>query len=1062
MALLIDPSYFTKADLGLAYRKMKADLYYERGHANGFNLCIFEESLGKNLDQVYEKLTSGSLDWLSEHVGSWRIITKDLEAEDPKKEKTMPWIQSDPLLAWKDMLSKGKPTDGPKATFRVVSDHPIVFHLVTTLWLLKVGHRYDATLGKEAYGTRVRRTRPEKKDEVGNVSHLSMGTFKPYLGQFKAWRSNGIEEMKKALDADRKVVAITADVRQFYHKVGPGFLIKKSYLKAVGLSGLLTREELRFTRAIINSIVKWHEIVHRDLPSVIADPTVGLPVGLPAARLIANVALAELDRRIREDLKPIHYGRYVDDIILVMEDTKGYQSSHEVWDDILRVLGKKGSAILDWSSDEKNTSDPSTDQAMGIKVTRSYLGNGEVLFAGKKQKVFRLEGETGKALLHSIERTVQATSSEWRALPELPSSEKGLAARLTRACDHSGEDADNLRKTDVVSPKRQALALQLRDLEALERDLPPKAWKKQRLAFFEAARDQLLAPRILMETSTYAPRLLGLAVACQDFEEAKKLVERLIDSIQKLCDNCIVALAGVPDEEGQLEAKEQQLVARRWQQTVGRTLEETLCAALGTMPLSDERKESLMKLHQFLAEQQHFSSIAHTGHLDSLLRWGERLHDHDLARHPYRLTKFGEGIRLPDRRTPDEHCAVSESHRVRGAVEYAPETVVGAVGSFLHKDGAAVGELPLALVFPTRPFSISEFYFLRDELYQDGGEGLVKQWALGFRGFGLKHPPPGGSLAPAELGNEEWAARRGKERLQVPHSPSKGAQRVAITSFLTQYRSWVASVTGYADPDTDRYARLMDLVNNILKLEEKPAYVVFPELSMKPWWFLRIAGKLANSKISTIAGIEYQANPDHKAERGVANQVWCAMVTDAFEFPAHVIYRQDKFYPAIHEERDMMQKGGRRLTPLSPRDWKPVICHGDFRFGLLICNELTNIEYRQPFRGNIDALFVVEWNQDTETFASLVEASALDIHAFIIQCNNREFGDSRIRSPAKEAYARDMVRIKGGEEDYFVVGNLDVDALRSFQSAHRSPNGPFKPVPTGFTIGDGRGALPKS
>jgi len=325
------------------------------------------------------------------------------------------------------------------------------------------------------------------------------------------------------------------------------------------------------------------------------------------------------------------------------------------------------------------------------------------------------------------------------------------------------------------------------------------------------------------------------------------------------------------------------------------------------------------------------------------------------------------------------------------------------------------------------------------------GRDKVKSWALGFRAFSLKHPPPGGSSVDS--------------RIQVPHLPSKGAQRIAITSFLTQYRSWVASVTGYPDPDTDRYARLMELVNHILKLEKmkEPAYVVFPELSMKPWWFLRIAGKLAHSNISLIAGIEYQTNPDHDKVGGVANQVWCAMVTDAFEFPAHVIYRQDKFSPALHEERDMMQKGGKTLTPLSTRDWKPVICHGDFRFGLLICNELTNINYRQPFRGNVDALFVVEWNQDTETFASLAEASALDIHAFIIQCNNREYGDSRTRSPAEDSYARDMVRIKGGEEDYFVVGNLDVDGLRSFQPAHRSPSVTFKPVPTGFKVGDGRG-----
>ena len=103
-------------------------------------------------------------------------------------------------------------------------------------------------------------------------------------------------------------------------------------------------------------------------------------------------------------------------------------------------------------------------------------------------------------------------------------------------------------------------------------------------------------------------------------------------------------------------------------------------------------------------------------------------------------------------------------------------------------------------------------------------------------------------------------------------------------------------------------------------------------------------------------------------------------------------------------------------------------------------------------RGRIDALFVPEWNQDTETFNALVESAALDIHAYIIQCNDRQYGDSRIRVPHKDSWMRDLVRLKGGKNDYFVVGEIDIISLRAFQTSHRSPCGPFKPVPDGFSI----------
>ena len=144
------------------------------------------------------------------------------------------------------------------------------------------------------------------------------------------------------------------------------------------------------------------------------------------------------------------------------------------------------------------------------------------------------------------------------------------------------------------------------------------------------------------------------------------------------------------------------------------------------------------------------------------------------------------------------------------------------------------------------------------------------------------------------------------------------------------------------------------------------------------------------------------------------------------------------------------------------RPWKtpPIIQHGDFRFALLICSELTNINYRTALRGQVDALFVLEWNRDTESFNALVESAALDMHAYIIQCNDREYGDSRIRAPFKDGWKRDILRVKGGVTDYCVIGEIDIHALRQFQSSKRSPEKPFKPVPDGFQISYGRKVLP--
>jgi hypothetical protein len=137
-----------------------------------------------------------------------------------------------------------------------------------------------------------------------------------------------------------------------------------------------------------------------------------------------------------------------------------------------------------------------------------------------------------------------------------------------------------------------------------------------------------------------------------------------------------------------------------------------------------------------------------------------------------------------------------------------------------------------------------------------------------------------------------------------------------------------------------------------------------------------------------------------------------------------------------------------------------IVRHGNFQFAILICSELTNIDRRAKIRGKVDALIVPQWNKDIEGFSPLVESAANDLHAFIIQSNNRQYGDSRIRAPYKDIWKRDIVRLKGGIEDYFAIGEIDILSLRRFQSSYRSPNEPFKPVPDGFEMDSSRKELP--
>jgi len=349
-----------------------------------------------------------------------------------------------------------------------------------------------------------------------------------------------------------------------------------------------------------------------------------------------------------------------------------------------------------------------------------------------------------------------------------------------------------------------------------------------------------------------------------------------------------------------------------------------------------------------------------------------------------------------------------------------------------------------ALVFATRPFAPAYFTQLFPASVRE--PEMLWRFVKALRGVAISRPA-------VEAMRQATSEGSLPIRLPVEDAPTKPL--VALPCLLTHSGSWRASARRQIDPDNSRYFRINRLVNEILRHPKKPHYVIFPELSIPRNWFGRIAYKLAKNSISVIAGLEYE----HHGKSLVSNQVWVSLVTDVLGYRISVTYWQEKEEAALNEERELWQQARVRLVPMGEVQ-KPVILHGQCAFGLLVCSELTDMQNRLRFRGSVDAIFVAEWNQDTKTFASLVEAAALDVHCFVVQVNNRAYGDCRIRVPAKDDYDRDVVRLKGGVTDYFVVGELDIPSLREFQSQARSPDKPFKPVPSGFEMAPFRKSPP--
>ncbi|VEE64279.1 Reverse transcriptase (RNA-dependent DNA polymerase) [Shewanella putrefaciens] len=1008
---------FTLDALGIAYRKAKVDLYYS-SHASLGAIADYEENLHANLSALQDRINGDDTSWVTkpEFTGSWMLATKSVDMEGWKKyrkENGNGLIFSSPAEEWEhacSLLASQAESEKPKAEFRVMAKCTIDFHVLSTLWMLEVGHLFDAKLTSCAYGNRLRRTQDGKQ-----INPLSLGSFQPYLKPFRDWRDKGIEAMRTALDDGKKIVALTADVSSFYHELNPGFMLDNTFTQDV-LELDLTEEQDKF---------KLHELFIHALQAWAAETPMkkGLPVGLPASAVVANIALVELDRFIEQQVAPLYYGRYVDDILLVMENGANFRSSAELW----RWLFARADGKLDWVGGKEHQQ---------ISFQPRYLSQGDgksqIHFANSKNKVFLLAGETGKTLVDAIAHQIHERASEWRAMPRLPRSASHVGTDLLAATQSDGEAADNLRKTDALTMRRAGFAIKLRDFEAYERDLPPIAWQAHRQAFFRAFVQHVLVLPQFFDLAVYLPRVIRLATACEDFDALRRILRALEQLCTQLTQHCELGIKAC--STGNLPPANELIT--RWQKQIYTTVRESISAAI---------PPRLSKVGK-AAWQAHMADYLPKLDMNAPLNWylnsnafqaqQARLFSFDLAHMPFRF------IGLPKEMVAQR--GIPAKKRV-GHCDHAAELLPDAVldGSQRLARWIRCQGLPHGLLFATRPFNLPELFFLNKTAYEPSALVAMQAVVLAVRGFKL------GDTAPC-------FDKQGV--LQIPDGTKQHNQGIAVTSWKTQMASWTASVMRMLDPDADRYARLCRLLDGIIAQPLQSRYLILPELALPAHWFIRIARKLQGRGISLITGIEYL----HAPKKRVSNQVWAALSHNGLGFPSLMIYRQDKQRPALHEEQELQRLAGLEMKP--DKVWKipPIIQHGDFRFALLICSELTNISYRAALRGKVDALFVPEWNQDTETFNALVESAALDMHAYVIQCNDRQYGDSRIRAPYKDSWLRDVLRVKGGINDYCVIGDIDIQALRQFQSSHRSPSKPFKPVPDGFDIDYSRKTSPRS
>ncbi len=280
--------------------------------------------------------------------------------------------------------------------------------------------------------------------------------------------------------------------------------------------------------------------------------------------------------------------------------------------------------------------------------------------------------------------------------------------------------------------------------------------------------------------------------------------------------------------------------------------------------------------------------------------------------------------------------------------------------------------------------------------------------------------------------------------IQLQENKFKNKLKVAVANFNIDSKIFTPEYIRKADINPDRKKDFINILNQAEK--EKVDLLVLPECSIPFSWLYWIVDFAHKRQIGLVFGLEHIISKSNYAY----NLMVTLLPVNLQKYNSlHIDIRVKKHYSP---EEERILKGYGYKIPNNTND-QLIFNWNNIHFTTFNCFELANISDRAKYKSKIDLLIASEYNRDIEYFSNIVESSSRDLHCYVVQSNNAEYGDNRIYSPSKEKYERDIVKVKGGENSTLLVGTLDIKKLREFQikeyELQRSDKF-FKPTPPDY------------
>lgn len=984
----------TIADLYLAFRQAKAALYFEKRGVGLLELATYEQELPKNLTTLQGKLSKGQ--WFdSLKIGEVWIVPKRLRADDSADGEIN-----------RIGAPHQQPSRRPVDIQLRLSPHP-EFAIVEVLYLWRFGAFLDALLSKDVLGYRL----DLRQHQV--VAHRRW-LFEYWPSRYQEFRTAPLMAAKRALKRGERTLIVSGDFASFYDTVDPSFLVGDELVDELLAQGVQQADVDDFKLATA-SLLGAYDRFRTEASRRAAMPiNVGIPIGALSSRVVANLALAPLDRHAVSRDGVLCYRRYVDDVVIVSR-AGAEQTRLETMARFLPLL-------------------EGHDEILRLDVNRLGRAGSEFQLQMAKVRVHHLAGVPGTDFVDAIASDFAKVVSERRAFVDSSALLGDGVTHLIRAGEAEGSPLRVLRDADRARLERFALSTSLYSLERVSSLIDHDEARELVRGSLERVGRVLDAEDNWVADLDVSLRLLKLAISTGDWESATELRERM-DRVWGTVDALRAATTRLYYRGREIEGSKK----APWTWLRNYLHERRLEAISSALPIGMDADQIESRISNGLvvrtkrvgattlrrrAEQLALADLRSRDREDDALTSSHALDvDHEWLR-----AEVKEDDELSARlKTIDEFVKRCSELGDRSWLMPAarlflctrPPSYFDIARRWLHhveRDGFAADVFDRLLTVVNA---------VRGTEYRDAVGLVLDRNTVSIESFWSEVPPPGSSL---------------------PLDP-----RLILGNLAVSVEAWKAAATRTAHsphnaPVLTR-ARLRGVANILEKATRVArgriaAVLVLPELSLPRRWFRAVSNHVVGlGRFGLVAGLEYEHDPKHPY---VTNQV-VAVLPGPFSSAA--TWPWTKRLPAREE--------GLLLAKLTPAVSFPPVPSASVRrtviksawgsMSVLICSELIEARRVADLVGRVDVVLCPAWNTDTSSYDHLIQSTGFQMHSIIAIANNGHYSDCRAWAPRSERWERDLCRLIERDVDDIVYVDIPLAELVAFHRGSLAKG--WKPLP---------------